>query len=243
MAEMRKKKEGTMSPTILICDDDPAVHESLGAFLGKADMQVLSCYDGRSLLSQLKRQKVDLVVLDVMLPGKPGTELCREIRDSSDVPILMLSALGEGEDRIQGLLQGADDYVVKPFSPREVTIRIQTILRRITPVKRQPVRFYEDLSLDSEALAARACSRSLELTPKEFGVLECLIEEPEKVISRNQILNDVWGFDYVGDGRCVDTLVRRIRRKLEQAGSLCTIRSVYGVGYCLQKAGEGEEKE
>ncbi len=220
---------------ILICDDNIAVHESLGFFLREAGMGTVSAFEGKELLRILGRQKIDLVVLDIMMPGKPGTELLKEIRSISDIPVLMLSALGEEENRIEGLCLGADDYVTKPFSPKEVVVRIQRILHRLNPREKNTSLFYGNLVLNPEALTASIGETPLALTPKEFSVLECLAEKPDKVLSRDIILDEVWGFSYLGDGRSVDTIIRRLRMKLEKANASCAIRSVYSVGYSLVK--------
>lgn len=217
--------------TVLICDDNIAVHESLSAYLKDAGINVISLYDGRHLMDILHIKRVDLIILDIMLPGQPGTDICREIRKTSDIPILMLSAKSQEDDRILGLELGADDYVTKPFSPREVAIRVNTILKRMHPQKQASALFYSNLIMYPSSYKACITEQTLDLTPKEFSVLLYLIQSPDKVHSRDLILDKVWGSDYFGDTRAVDTIVKRLRTKLIKADARFTIQSVYGVGY------------
>lgn len=224
--------------TIVICDDNIAVHESLSTYLKNAGIDVISLYDGSHLTDILQLKKIDLIILDIMLPGQFGTDLCREIRQTSDIPILMLSAKSEEDDRILGLELGADDYVTKPFSPREVVTRVNTILKRIQPRKQEPFLFYSNLVLHPSSYRAMIEGQVLDLTPKEFSVLQCLSQSPDRVQSRDLILDKVWGNDYFGDTRAVDTIVKRLRTKLAGAGARFTIHSVYGIGYKLEELKE-----
>lgn len=226
--------------TVLICDDNISVHESLTAYLSQTGIDVISLYDGRRLMNTLRTHKVDLVILDIMLPGQSGTDLCREIRKSNDIPIIMLSARSEEDDRILGLELGADDYVTKPFSPREVAIRVNTILKRLHPKQANSVLFFSNLILYPSCYKAVISEQLLDLTPKEFSVLQCLIKEPDKVQSRDRILDEVWGSDYFGDTRAVDTIIKRLRAKLAKAGARFAIQSVYGIGYKIE---EPEDKK
>ncbi|SHJ52526.1 response regulator transcription factor [Parasporobacterium paucivorans] len=216
--------------TVLICDDNVAVHESISAYLNAENINVVSVYDGEKGLEQLQQRHFDMVILDIMLPKMFGTDVCREIRKTSDVPILMLSAKSEELDRIIGLELGADDYVTKPFSPREVVTRIKTILKRTTPKIEKKVRFAE-LSIDMEAYSAFVHDVKIEFTPKEIETLYCLASNQGKVLSREQILNKVWGYDYYGDARVVDTQIKRLRQKLAIDDVHFAIKAVYGVGY------------
>lgn len=219
--------------TVLICDDNIAVHESLQVYLEADGIQVISLYDGSRIPDILRTRKVDLIILDIMLPGQFGTDICREIRRTNDIPIIMLSARGEEDDRILGLELGADDYVTKPFSPREIVTRIHTILKRTHPRKQEPVLFFSNLALHCASYEAVVGQQPLDLTPKEFSVLQCLMEHPDRVHSRDRILDAVWGSDYFGDTRAVDTIIKRLRTKLSRAGARLAIQSVYGVGYKL----------
>lgn len=224
--------------TVLICDDNPAIQESLTPYLEAAGYRVISLCDGAHLKEILHIRRIDLIILDIMLPTVQGTDLCRDIRKISDIPILMLSACGEEHDRVLGLELGADDYVTKPFSPREVTARVNAILKRRQPRNEEADFFYSNLSLHGSSYSAEVSGRPLELTPKEFTVLMFLIKNPEKVHRRDVILDEAWGSNYVGDTRAVDTIVKRLRNKLSEAGAECTIRSVYGVGYKMEVVSE-----
>jgi len=250
------------SYTILICDDKEAVHESLGYFLNKEGMNVVSAYDGESVLLKFSAHKIDLIVLDVMLPGMDGTEVCRIIRRESDVPIIFLSAKGEEMDRIRGLEIGGDDYVTKPFSPREIALRIKILLNRRNPGtgnaadktsdkasgrSGQPADAglpagigsenemlqYQDLRLNQATMQVFAGGEQIEMTAREVSLLSYLMRNPNRVLNREQILNAVWGFDYYGETRAVDAVVKRIRKKLPRENVHFQIQSIYGVGYRL----------
>lgn len=219
---------------VLICDDNIAVHESLSVYLKAANMNVLSAYDGSHIMDILDKEKVDLIILDVLMPGKFGTDVCKEIRQKSDIPIIMLSAKTEEDDRILGLELGADDYVTKPFSPREIVMRITRILKRSQPKPRPSAIQLFNLTIYEDSYRALIQDQQMDLTPKEFSVLHTLVKTPDKVLSRDYILDAVWGYDYYGDTRAVDTIVKRLRTKLSKAGADFTIHSVYGVGYKLE---------
>ena len=248
--------------TILICDDKEAVHESLGYFLNKEGMQVISAYDGESVLLKFSAHKIDLIVLDVMLPGMDGTEVCKIIRRESDVPIIFLSAKGEEMDRIKGLEIGGDDYVTKPFSPREIALRIKILLnRRNRDTGRRPdeaagnasggrsqlaegaipvgvgtdkeILQYQELRLNQATMQVFVGNEQIEMTAREVSLLSYLMNNPNRVLNREQILNAVWGFDYYGETRAVDAVVKRIRKKLPKENVHFQIQSIYGVGYRL----------
>ncbi|RNF41206.1 response regulator transcription factor [Planococcus salinus] len=218
--------------TILICDDNIAVHESIDAYLQSEGMNSVSAYDGELALQLLKENHFDLVVLDIMMPGIFGTEVCREIRKTSDIPILMLSARSEEVDRIVGLEIGADDYITKPFSPREVVVRIKTILKRVQP-KKEISNYLKagNLSIDVDGYEARIDGQEIELTAKELELLVFLIRNAGKVVNREELLYKVWGYDYTGDTRTVDTIIKRIRQKISKSAPDFSIKSIYGVGY------------
>lgn len=223
---------------ILICDDNIAVHESLSAYLKAENMECFSAYDGVEALDKIRSEHYDLIILDIMMPKMFGTDICREIRKTNNVPIIMLSARGEEFDRIIGLELGADDYITKPFSPREVVVRIRTILRRlqpqyILPDKQNRITIGE-LTIDAEGYDASLKDLKLDLTPKEIETLIYLAQHKNKVLTREQILNSVWGYDYFGDTRAVDTLIKRLRQKLTATDKGFEIKAVYGVGYKLE---------
>lgn len=214
---------------VLICDDTVAVQESVAIYLKKEGIYSESVCDGETALIKIKNQKYDLVVLDIMLPGIDGIEVCRKIRETSDMPILMLSAVSEEENRIMGLEFGADDYVTKPFSPKEVAVRIRNMLRRYKKV--EDIIEIAELKIDIQRYEVFIYENKIEFTPKEIEILYYFMKNENRVLSREQILNSIWGYDYEGDVRAVDTHIKRIRKKLPQKDLHFFIRSIYGVGY------------
>lgn len=222
--------------TVMICDDKEAVHESLTRFLHEDGIEVISVYDGEAALEALSRHPVDLIILDVMLPRINGTDVCRTIRRSSDIPIIFLSARSEEIDRIIGLELGGDDYVTKPFSPREVALRVRKILSRTSAAPARPATQmlrYAELSVNPDTMEVFVGEQKLDMTAKEVHLLSYLIRNAQKVLNREQILKAVWGYDYYGDTRAVDALVKRIRKKLPTENVHFSIQSIYGVGYRL----------
>ncbi|KAI7255335.1 hypothetical protein KC345_g11154, partial [Hortaea werneckii] len=185
---------------ILICDDNIAVHESISAYLQAEHMDYESVYNGEDLLDRVGQDHYDLIILDVMLPGLFGTEVCRQIRQASNIPIIMLSAKGEESDRILGLEIGADDYITKPFSPREVVTRVKTILKRVhIPAPGEASMLsVGDMTIDPNAFEVQISGSRMEFTPKEIELLVYFTVNKNKVLSREQILNKVWGYDYFG---------------------------------------------
>ena len=220
--------------TVLICDDNPAIHSSLGSFLAAEGIAVRAAHTGEEALDLFRRGGIDLVVLDIMLPGMDGLDVCREIRRTSDAPILMLSARDEEMDRVLGLELGAADYVVKPFSPREVTVRIKKMLRRLrSPAEPRGLTLAE-LTVVPESFKAYIRGQEVDLTHKELEVLASMVAHAGEVLTREHLLNVAWGYDYFGDTRVVDALIKRIRQKIMAEGVHYAIRSVYGVGYVLE---------
>lgn len=219
--------------TVMICDDNIAVHESLASYLEADGYTVVSVYDAETALAKLNEIRCDLLILDIMLPNMFGTELCTKIRQASDLPIIMLSARSDEYDRITGLQVGADDYVTKPFSPREVVTRVRTILRRVKRVDENVLRAGE-LAVYPDAYEVAVNGEKIPMTRKEVEILAYLAENIGRVLNREQILNTVWGYEYYGDTRAVDTQIKRLRQKLPEEGVHFAIRSVYGVGYKLE---------
>ena len=218
---------------ILICDDDPVVHESLSLYLDNEGFDHISAFDGAEGLELATNAHPDLAILDLMMPKMNGTDLCRTIRQSKPLPIIMLTAKGEEIDRILGLELGADDYIVKPFSPREVVARIRAVLRRYNepqPETDQIIRFPQ-LEVNLANYQVKACGQLVAFTPKEVEILHMLTASAGQVFSREQILSNVWGYDFFGDTRTVDTHIKRIRQKLPQEGVPWSLKTVYGVGY------------
>lgn len=218
---------------ILICDDDPVVHESLGLYLDAERYDHKSAFDGEQALTMISETQPDLVILDLMMPKKSGTEVCREIRRFSNVPIIMLTAKGEEIDRVLGLELGADDYIVKPFSPREVIARIKAVLRRLgdSPQENSSVLRFDGLEINLDNYQVKVQGETVACTPKEVEILHLLASHPGQVMDREQILSKVWGYDYFGDTRTVDTHIKRIRQKIVNDDSAYGLITVYGVGY------------
>ncbi|KGR74753.1 response regulator transcription factor [Ureibacillus sinduriensis] len=222
--------------TVLICDDNVAVHESINAYLQAENMNSVSAFDGEQALDHIKKQQFDLVVLDIMLPGLFGTEVCKEIRKTSDIPIIMLSARGEEMDRIIGLEIGADDYLTKPFSPREIVIRIKTILKRVQPKQNTSnMLMATSLFIDVEGYEVLVNDMVIDLTAKEVELLAYLVKNKGRVMNREELLYKVWGYNYIGDTRAVDTLIKRIRQKVSKGNPKFSIKSIYGVGYKFEE--------
>ncbi|MDL2206418.1 response regulator transcription factor [Eubacteriales bacterium OttesenSCG-928-N13] len=221
-------------PMILICDDDPVVHESMGLYLDSEGYSHVSAYDGEQAIEMANAEHPDLMILDLMMPKLTGTDVCREIRKSSKLPIIMLTAKSEEIDRILGLELGADDYIVKPFSPREVLARIRAVLRRFAEPQEQDdeaiIRFPQ-LEINLSNYQVKAMGQVVPCTPKEVEILHMLTSSAGQVFSREQILSRVWGYDYFGDTRTVDTHIKRIRQKLPQEGVPWKLKTIYGVGY------------
>lgn len=217
---------------ILICDDQQMIHETLREYLKAEGFSCVSAFDGQEGLDLFKLEQPDLIVLDLMMPRKSGIEVCREIRRDHKVPIIMLTAKGEEIDRILGLELGADDYIVKPFSPREVVARIKAVLRRMQDGSTPDTQIlqFPRLRINLSNYEVQVDGRIVPFTPKEVELLHKLCANPGRVFDREQLLESVWGYDYFGDTRVVDTQIKRIRQKLHDNDDW-SIRSIYGVGY------------
>ncbi|MBI4844764.1 MAG: response regulator transcription factor [Nitrospirae bacterium] len=215
---------------VLIVEDEKKIAEIVKAYLEKEGFDVTVAGTGTKAISSLK-DGFDLVILDLMLPDMSGEDICKTIRKDSDIPIIMLTAKNEEEDKIKGLGAGADDYVVKPFSPREVTARVKALLRRTG--KKSLARFNNgDLVIDSEKFKVIKGGADIVLTPTEFKLLKCLAEHPEQVFSRLQLVNVILGYDYEGYDRTIDAHVKNIRHKIEDnQKNPSYIKTVHGVGY------------
>ena len=223
-----------MSQKILIADDDPVVHESLGIYLRNDAYEPVDAYDGEQALQVMASNDISLCVLDIMMPRLSGIDVCKQIRKDSRVPIIMLTAKGEEIDRILGLELGADDYIVKPFSPREVVARIKAVLRRTSEQQQDAddgcVR-RDGLVIDIKSYTVTLNGHPVVCTPKEIEILYLLASNPGQVFTREQLLNKVWGYDFAGETRTVDTHIKRIRAKLDNTGLDWSIKTIYGVGY------------
>lgn len=225
-----------METTVLICDDNQAIHDILSTFLQAEGIECVSAYSAQDVYDILDKQHIDLIILDVMLPSVRGTDICKQIRKESSIPIIFLSALGSESDRIIGLKLGADDYVTKPFSPYEVVLRVQTILKRVSVNQPESNRLkFEELTVDTDAYLVFVNGEKIDLTVKEIDILGFFVKHAGTALSRERILNSVWGYDYYGDTRAVDAQIKRLRQKLPSEGVHFAIRSVYGVGYRLER--------
>lgn len=221
------------SAHILICDDQPLIHETLGVYLENEGFTHASAFNGVQAVQMADSETPDLILMDVMMPEKTGIEACKEIRQTSAVPIIMLTAKGEEIDRILGLEFGADDYIVKPFSARELIARIKAVLRRTNAVSenvQQTIRM-DELEISLSNYEVKVSGKLIDFTPKEVEILYLLASHPGRVFDREQILSKIWGYDYFGDTRAVDTQIKRIRQKLPSDTLKWGIRTVYGVGY------------
>lgn len=222
-------------PMILICDDDPVVHQSLSLYLDAEGFAHQSAYDGEQALQMLGTiSQPDLMLLDLMMPKVNGLDVCRQLRQTSRLPVIMLTARGEEVDRIVGLELGADDYIVKPFSPREVISRIKAVLRRTQPVQdsEAPVILkFGKLEIQPERYQVTLAGEQIAMTPREVELLHLLAAHPGRVYPRDTILSQVWGYDYFGETRTVDTHIKRLRQKLACDDPEWEIITVYGVGY------------
>jgi DNA-binding response OmpR family regulator len=221
--------------TVLVVDDEPIVREVVVRYLEREGYRTVEAGRGDTARELLERDPPDIVVLDVMLPGQDGLELCRWIRARSSLPVILLTARGEEADRIVGLELGADDYVTKPFSPRELAARVRTVLRRAAPAVEAPARLdYGEVELDGSAREVRKAGTEVKLTAKEFDLLWFLASHPRKVFSRDQLMTSVWGYEPALDSGTVTVHMRRLRRKLEDdAARPRHLQTVWGVGYRL----------
>jgi DNA-binding response OmpR family regulator len=232
-----------MTQKILVVDDEPAVTDLLAYNLRKAHYDVLTAGDGREALALAHAQSPDLILLDLMLPGLDGFDVCRELRKTSSVPVIMLTARGEEIDRVVGLELGADDYVSKPFSVRELLARIKAVLRRIPdPVENnlEPARFLSaqgGLRLELESRQVTVDGTVLPLTRLEFDLLNLFMTNAGRVLTRERLLEQAWGYDFVGDTRAVDSAIKRLRARLRAADPQAdSIEAVRGIGYRLKKS-------
>ena len=229
----------TMARKVLVVDDEKLIVKGIRFSLEQDGMEVDCAYDGQEALDYINKNKYDVILLDVMLPVLNGFEVCQQIREFSNVPVIMLTAKGDDMDKILGLEYGADDYITKPFNILEVKARIKAIIRRsyATETKEPPkVYSYNGLRIDIESRRGYINDNEVNLTAKEFDLLELLMLHPNKVYGREELLNTVWGYDYPGDVRTVDVHIRRLREKIEESPSNPVfIHTKWGVGYYFQK--------
>ncbi len=228
-----------MAKRVLVVDDEKLIVKGIRFSLEQDGMEVDCAYDGQEALDQVAKNHYDIVLLDVMLPVLTGFEVCQQIREFSDVPIIMLTAKGDDMDKILGLEYGADDYITKPFNILEVKARIKAIIRRSSSShdkEEKKVLVFDGLKVDCDSRRGYINDKEVNLTAKEFDLLELLMLHPNKVYSREELLNTVWGYDYPGDVRTVDVHIRRLREKIEgNPSDPQYIHTKWGVGYYFQK--------
>ncbi len=223
-----------MAVSVLVVEDDRNIAELLQMYLEKEGYAVTVAADGGQGLSKFRSISPDLVLLDVMMPVMDGWAVCKAIRAESQTPVIMLTAKGETDDKVAGLRSGADDYITKPFEMREVLARIEAVLRRTAgpSAEKQARRLvFPKLIIDMDAFELTVDGRKVDIPPKEMELLHYLASSPNRVYTRNQLLDEVWGFDYFGDSRTVDVHVKRLREKLEGVCDQWSLKTVWGVGY------------
>ncbi len=218
---------------ILIVDDDKNICELLRLYMEKEEYEVVLSHNGEDAVNKFNQSNPDLVLLDIMLPGQDGWQVCREIRKKSDAPIIMITAKGETFDKVLGLELGADDYVVKPFDAKEVVARVKAVLRRMGKSSHEDVKevSYDKLVVNMTKYELKVNGKVVDTPPKELELLFHLASNPNKVFTRDQLLDEVWGFEYYGDSRTIDVHVKRLREKLEGVSDKWYLKTVWGVGY------------
>jgi DNA-binding response OmpR family regulator len=218
---------------ILVVDDDSNICELLRLYLEKDGFKTDIAYDGKEAIKKFSDNEPDLILLDIMLPGMDGWQICREIRKKSDKPIIMITAKGETFDKVLGLELGADDYIVKPFETKEVIARVKAVLRRYSTPSTNEIKQvnYENLSINLTNYELKINGKIIDTPPKELELLYHLACNPNRVYTRDQLLDEVWDFEYYGDSRTVDVHVKRLREKLEGVSEKWSLKTVWGVGY------------
>ena len=235
-AKGKKKGKTIMANKILVVDDDLNICELLKLYLENDGYVVFTANDGQEAVEMFQNKTPDLVLLDIMLPKKDGWQVCREIRKTSSAPIIMLTAKGETFDKVLGLELGADDYVVKPFDAKEVMARVKAVLRRTTgdsesTESEKKVVIYDNLEINIQNYEMKVKGVPVDTPPKELELIYHFASNPNRVYTRDQLLDEVWGFDYYGDSRTVDVHVKRLREKLEGVSDKWCLKTVWGVGY------------
>lgn len=219
---------------ILVVDDDKNICELLRLYLEKEGYSVILCHDGQEAVVKFNALNPDMILLDIMLPSLDGWQVCREIRKKSNVPIIMLTAKGETFDKVLGLELGADDYVVKPFDTKEIVARIKAVLRRISQgntTEEVKEVLFDKLVVNMTRYELKVNNKVIDTPPKELELLFHLASNPNRVYTRDQLLDEVWGFEYYGDSRTIDVHVKRLREKLEGVSDKWALKTVWGVGY------------
>ncbi len=221
-----------MSKYILVIDDDKNICEVIKLYLQKEGYKVTLAYDGQAGLDEFARETPELIVLDIMMPRKDGWDVLKQIRKTSDVPVIMLTAKGETFDKVLGLELGADDYIVKPFDPKEFIARVKAVTRRANKQEEEITEItFSDLVINMANYTVTYKNEIVEMPPKEIELLSFLASHPNKVFTREQLLQQVWDFEFFGDSRTVDVHIKRLRKKLFDQGPNWEIKTVWGVGY------------
>ncbi|MCI2056577.1 MAG: response regulator transcription factor [Oscillibacter sp.] len=230
-----------MARNILVVEDDGNISDLIHMYLVKEGFDVRIAADGGKAIEEFKKQVPDLILLDIMLPVMDGWSVCAKIRETSKVPIIMLTAKSEVLDRIQGLEMGADDYLVKPFEMKELLARINAVLRRTEiPSDTKKRLVFDKLVIDLDSYELIVDGRQIDTPPKELELLYHLAATPNRVYTRNQLLDEVWGFDYFGDSRTVDVHIKRLREKVENISDQWALKTVWGVGYKFEVTGAAQ---
>lgn len=222
---------------VLVVDDDPGIVKVVRAYLEQAGFEVSVAHDGKKAMQIARKDRPDLVILDLMLPEMDGWDVCRALRKESDVPIIMLTARVEESDKLIGLELGADDYVTKPFSPRELVARVRSVLRRVggMPSRRERLS-HGEITIDLSRHSVQVRGEAIELTPTEFGLLATLMEDPGRAFTRSQLLESVQGYAYEGYERTIDVHIKNLRQKIEiDPAKPARIKTVYGIGYKFEE--------
>ena len=232
-----------MARNILVVEDDRTISDLIQMYLVKEGFEVRIAADGGKAIAEFQKSVPDLILLDIMLPVMDGWAVCAKIRETSKVPIIMLTAKSEVFDRIQGLEMGADDYIVKPFEMKELLARINAVLRRTEiPVDTSKVLRFDKLIINLDAYELTVDGKKIDTPPKELELLYHLAATPNRVYTRNQLLDEVWGFDYFGDSRTVDVHIKRLREKIENVSDQWALKTVWGVGYKFELLGGKTEE-
>ena len=233
-----------MARKILVVEDDHNISDLIRMYLEKEGFEVQTVFDGAAAVDAFRSMQPDMVLLDIMLPVMDGWAVCGKIRETSRTPIIMITAKSEVFDRIQGLEMGADDYVVKPFEMKELIARINAVLRRTEIPNDTSKRLtFDKLVIDLDSYELIVDGKKIDTPPKELELLYHLASTPNRVYTRNQLLDEVWGFDYFGDSRTVDVHIKRLREKIENVSSQWALKTVWGVGYKFELAGAPGAKE
>ena len=234
------ERSAKMGAKILVVDDDVNICDILRMYLEREGYEVKTVNDGAEGIATFKLYDPDLVLLDIMLPKKDGWQVCREIRETSTKPIIMITAKGEIFDKVLGLELGADDFIVKPFDTKEVTARVKAVLRRYSMAKdamtKEETLKFEHIEVSLQKYELKIKGKSVDIPPKELELLYFLASNCNHVFTRDQLLDKVWGFDYLGDSRTVDVHIKRLREKLEGVSDKWTLKTVWGVGYKFETA-------